>query len=337
MPDDAVHARLRRIEILLRRLQDSVSAKEQPQSTPSTGRPVVDTNSEAQSLPRSSHATSPPGGKLVAGRQESRFTSGGFWTELDDKNPGEDSDGPDSAQTQLADAMSAGSFEANLIISPSLGMTGPISGSMTGLATRLAVKLGLHQDPSSLGVTPLVAEMRRRLWWQVVILDVLTSEENDMDPAIHEHTFDINMPSNFNDQDLDSSMTASPPPSDGRTEMIFALQRIEISYAARKIFFPAKFAADNCYEILSMEQKSDFIDDLQRMLHEKYYRHCDPRIPLCALTPTASRLVLSRMKLTVVSSRRSGNPSPSPSNLTMGCVHIVAGIQYLHEHELHEQ
>jgi len=457
MPDDAVNARLRRIEILLRRLQDSVSAKEQPQSASSADKPVVDTTPEVYSPSRPSHATLPLGGKLVAGRQDSRFTSGGFWTELDDENPGENSDGPADPGTQLADTTSSSMPEANSILFSSLSMVGGSTGlpaleqlfslwqlfidrvdpllkilhvpttqrqifragsalteedpsftsllfavcyaatssirtglasesdtaliryqhglqaalsraeflskptlhslqalvlflicarhhadrtyiwSMTGLTTRLAVKLGLHQDPTSHEMAPLVTEMQRRLWWQIVILDVLTAEENDMDPAIHEHTFDTKMPSNFNDQDLDGSMTTPPSPSGGRTEMIFALQRIAISYAARKILFSAKFVMDNGYEILSVEQKTDFIDDLQRMLHEKYYRHCDPQIPLCALTTTASRLVLSRMKLTVASSRRSGDPSPSPSNLMMSCIHIVEGIQYLHAHELHEK
>ncbi|KAK5168131.1 uncharacterized protein LTR77_006699 [Saxophila tyrrhenica] len=458
-PDDAILTRLRRIETLLRRLQDSETARELPQQTASPAdRFVVDTTAAVYPHSSPGHTILSPGGKLVVGREESRFTSGGFWAELDDENTGEDSDGPTSPATQLADAMIAGCPDAESILFPSIdpghgsvhlqppveqlfslwqlfidrvdpllkilhvpttqrqifqassqmmeddpGFTAlmfaicyaAISStqnglasereatltryrhglqsalvraeflsrptlyslqalvlflicarhhtdrtyiwSVTGVATRLATKIGLHQDPSSLGMGPLAAEMRRRLWWQIVILDVLTAEENDMDPAIHEHMFDTKMPSNFNDQDLDSSMTAPPSPSDCRTEMLFALQRVEISYAARKTMFSAKFTADNGYEALSVQQKSEFIDDLQLKLHEKYYRHCDSQIPLCALTTTASSLVLSRMRLTVASSRLSGNPLPAPTNLTTSCMHIVEGIQSLRAHELYEK
>jgi hypothetical protein len=208
--------------------------------------------------------------------------------------------------------------------------------SMTGLVIRLATKLGLHQDPATHGLKPYIAEMRRRLWWQIVILDVLTAEESDMDPALREQDFDTKMPSNVNDQDLDESVWKPVLSQNRWTEMIFALQRIEISYAARKILFSAKFTADNGYRAMSVDDKGSFLKDLHHALQQKYHSLGDPNVALCTLTIKAADLVLSRMKLTVRSST-SDTPSVLSLGLVRTCVGIVDGMQYLRSDERHKK
>jgi hypothetical protein len=78
--------------------------------------------------------------------------------------------------------------------------------TMIGTAFRLAMRIGLYRDPASLSVPPFLAEIRRRLWWQICILDVRTAEDNDIDPLICEHHFDTQFPANINDTDLDTSI-----------------------------------------------------------------------------------------------------------------------------------
>lgn len=51
------------------------------------------------------------------------------------------------------------------------------SWSMTGLAVRLAQSLGMHRDGSTFNLPPFEAEMRRRLWWNICILDTPASED----------------------------------------------------------------------------------------------------------------------------------------------------------------
>lgn len=171
--------------------------------------------------------------------------------------------------------------------------------SMVGLLHRLATKLGLHRDPATLGLPPFMAEMRRRLWWHICILDVRTAEDNDMDPLICEHNFDTKYPSNANDSDLDLEMTEPLGENNRRTEMLFCFTRFDISYAARKIVFSQKFTTDNGYPILNLAEKTSFIDALLKELDEKHLKYCDKKVPICFLTMTASRLVLSKMKLTI--------------------------------------
>lgn len=44
---------------------------------------------------------------------------------------------------------------------------------MLAILVRLAMKLQLHRDPADLGYLPAECEARRRLWWNIVELDVI--------------------------------------------------------------------------------------------------------------------------------------------------------------------
>jgi hypothetical protein len=47
--------------------------------------------------------------------------------------------------------------------------------TLTGLVVRIAQTIGIHRDGSHFALTPFEIEMRRRLWWQVCILDARAS------------------------------------------------------------------------------------------------------------------------------------------------------------------
>jgi hypothetical protein len=65
--------------------------------------------------------------------------------------------------------------------------------TMTGLVVRIAQTLGIHRDGSHFKLPPFEIEMRRRLWWQVCILDARASEDHGCDPTIVEAQFDTKM------------------------------------------------------------------------------------------------------------------------------------------------
>lgn len=65
--------------------------------------------------------------------------------------------------------------------------------TMTGLVVRIAQTLGLHRDGSHFNLAPFEIEMRRRLWWQVCVLDARSSEDHGCDPTIIEAQFDAKM------------------------------------------------------------------------------------------------------------------------------------------------
>jgi len=47
---------------------------------------------------------------------------------------------------------------------------------LSGVAMRIAQRIGLHRDPETLGIDPFNCEMRRRLWNQIWVLDVRSAE-----------------------------------------------------------------------------------------------------------------------------------------------------------------
>ena len=82
--------------------------------------------------------------------------------------------------------------------------------SLTGLAIRIAQSLGLHRDGTKFGLSPFDTEMRRRLWWQVCILDTRASEDHGSDPSIGDFSYDTEFPMSINDEDLDPLQTECP-------------------------------------------------------------------------------------------------------------------------------
>lgn len=89
---------------------------------------------------------------------------------------------------------------------------GDLTWISTGSLVQIAMQMGLHREPRSLpAVTPLQAELRRRLWATILELVVQSSLDSWMPPRISFDEFDVEPPSNLNDEDLDDSMKVVQP------------------------------------------------------------------------------------------------------------------------------
>ncbi len=90
------------------------------------------------------------------------------------------------------------------------------------MAIRIAQKLGLHRDPEPLGLSPFECEMRKRVWWQIIMLDAKYAMFSGLS-----HSFlpqcDTGPPKNLNDADLSPSDKKPYQDREGPTEMIFCL------------------------------------------------------------------------------------------------------------------
>lgn len=60
-----------------------------------------------------------------------------------------------------------------------------LSWNLTGLAVRLAQSRGMHRDGSFLGLSKFDAEIRRRLWWAICLLDTASSEDHSCTPTMY--------------------------------------------------------------------------------------------------------------------------------------------------------
>lgn len=166
--------------------------------------------------------------------------------------------------------------------------------TMTGTAIRLATKLGVHRE---LELPPFECEMRRRLWWQLVVLDVLTAQDNDADPSIHEHSFTTSVPRNVDDHVLDIIMSTPADNSPGRTEMLFPLRTIELARTARRVLFSDSFTASNAYRVLSYEERLKHVADLEATLRAHDETHLDQSTAICSMTRRFTSVETSRMTI----------------------------------------
>ncbi|KAF9690555.1 hypothetical protein EKO04_011300 [Ascochyta lentis] len=173
--------------------------------------------------------------------------------------------------------------------------------TLTGLAVRIAQTLGIHRDGSHFDLPPFEIEMRRRLWWQVCVLDARSSEDLGCDPTIVEAQFDTKMPLNIDDTDLYPGITDFPEERTGFTDMTFSLIRFEVANIFRRILYipPGPVRCAELFANLSIADKEKCITECHQQMEDKYLKDCDMSIPLCWVTATISRLIMSKMWLIV--------------------------------------
>ena len=104
--------------------------------------------------------------------------------------------------------------EVLLLLSRSLrGLQPEQLWSSTGALVRSAMIMGLNVDPASVsGLTPYMAEMRRRLWATILEVDLQASLFCGMPLVIPDLNSSALMPSNINDAEIDDVMATLPIP-----------------------------------------------------------------------------------------------------------------------------
>lgn len=161
---------------------------------------------------------------------------------------------------------------------------------MIGVAVRLSHRLGIHREKNLQSLTIFAAEMSRRLWWQIYLLNrhyVNLCEDIDSSDPAHTLIFDTKRPLNLNDADLHPEMTTPPLDRDGVTEMLFCSIIYDIDSLVRDLHA----SSDN------QQSKIHAIQQLEARLEDRYARHCDAAIPLqrvsrCLIKTTGYRFAL---------------------------------------------
>ncbi|CRK32173.1 hypothetical protein BN1723_003842 [Verticillium longisporum] len=96
-----------------------------------------------------------------------------------------------------------------------------------GLIVNIAYSLGLHIDGEGTGLSPFEFEMRRRLWWQVVELEVKHTVAAGVGTFLMRKLSNTKLPSNLDDRVLDPDMVTLPQSRNGPTDMSFCLTAYE--------------------------------------------------------------------------------------------------------------
>lgn len=100
--------------------------------------------------------------------------------------------------------------------------------------------MGYHRDGDQLGLDPFETEMRRRIWWQIVVQETKFAMISGLAQSLQSSTSDTKMPQNINDADIFPGLTAPVQARAGPTEMAFCLLISEI--------FRFKMESDNSAE-----------------------------------------------------------------------------------------
>ncbi|KAL5404768.1 hypothetical protein PMIN06_007460 [Paraphaeosphaeria minitans] len=169
---------------------------------------------------------------------------------------------------------------------------------LTGVAARIGQRIGLHRDPATLGLPPFECEMRRRLWYQIMIQDGFAEKLAGTGGTMF--FGEVKRPSNLNDSDLFPAMQELPPEHEGATEMMFFLIRCHLGEFLRHSKNPQS-SFDGVWNTLSgdrasLQAKDKAIDELAALYQRKFLDHCDASIPLHFMCTYLSKGVVAMLR-----------------------------------------
>ncbi|KAM0549782.1 hypothetical protein ACHAPJ_009221 [Fusarium lateritium] len=159
---------------------------------------------------------------------------------------------------------------------------------LSGVVVRIAQKMGYHRDGDYLGLNAFETEMRRRMWWQIILQDAKNALVSGLSHSLLPSSWDTKMPQNVNDADLFPGSVEPIQPREGPTEMAFCL----VGYQIAKFLINAEslhgtpgweaavmgddFEGKDPATFPSIQQYRDLVDTLEQNLAEVEARYIDP-------------------------------------------------------------
>ncbi|GFF32089.1 activator of stress genes 1 [Aspergillus udagawae] len=167
---------------------------------------------------------------------------------------------------------------------------------LTGIAVRLAQRMGLHRDGENLGLSPFEVQMRRRLFWQLLPLDGYAGQVCGTGISISPNSWDTKQPLNINDDLIFPAMTQRPQEQRGASEMIFCLSRIELSNFYTRTGVKMK-EIGGTIQFREAEDIERLIDEVEDLIETKFLRYCDILNPLHIFTTGIVRSAANAVRL----------------------------------------
>lgn len=155
---------------------------------------------------------------------------------------------------------------------------------MLGVAIRIAQRMGIHNEATLAKSTPFEAEMRRRLWWSLVLFDTRIGELADCKDATLGPTWDCKVPLNVNDSDFHPEMRDLPLAQAYPTESLFAVVRSELGDFVRHTMLHLDFTCPALKPLAKAYSPTgpgdSEVGSLEKLIHDRYLKHCDPENPI---------------------------------------------------------
>ncbi|OLN94140.1 putative transcriptional regulatory protein C139.03-like protein 11 [Colletotrichum chlorophyti] len=178
---------------------------------------------------------------------------------------------------------------------------------LNGICVRIAQKMGLHRDGELLGLPPFETEIRRRIWWQIFMLDSKFSMISGLSQSLLPHPTDCRLPKNLNDADLHTGATERYQEREGPTEMVIPLLVYQIGYCIQQQPDIEALMLYNELNTLSSGRKSKvqsaqisaFVKNLEDRLNNIIEKQSDPSAgPVHEFASLLKSLVLQKIKET---------------------------------------
>jgi hypothetical protein len=172
--------------------------------------------------------------------------------------------------------------------------------------------MGIHSESVCAKDTALEGEMRRRLWWSLVLFDSRIGELAGSRATTLAPTWDCRIPLNMNDYDLRKEMKEPAIVHGTSTEALFAVVRAELGEYIRHTMFHLDFTGPALKPVAKAVQNGPVPNGgelvaLENMIENKYLKFCDSEIPLHFMTIWTTRGYLSRCRLMEHYSKFSGS------------------------------
>ena len=173
-----------------------------------------------------------------------------------------------------------------------------------GTATRIAQQIGIDNESINMRCSPFEAEMRRRLWWSLVLFDARVCESShNLASSTLVPTWDCKAPSNLNDFEIWPETRSLPLTHEYPTEALYIVIRNTIAQHIRHSNFNLDFinpVHNSIGRRASSGTRIEDVDDLTA-LEETLYKKClsgyHPEDPLHFLARWTARSQLAKARL----------------------------------------
>lgn len=205
------------------------------------------------------------------------------------------------------------------------------SWTLIGLAVRIAHGFGLHRDGDGRAFSAFEAEMRRRIWWQILALDMRASEDRGCEPILAETSFNTIMPCNLNDEDFKYDSQHPLHSRTGPTEMTLCLLSMDALCTGRKINFrsPASEPGD-----LTLQERGELVEQYAKRVESTYLANCNFSNERTKLLCTMGHYWIYKLWLIFHYPLQYRMPSQQVQSRTQG---LQTAVTFLNVNELIEQ
>ena len=143
-----------------------------------------------------------------------------------------------------------------------------------------------------------MTQLRRRLWWQLIVLDGRFAPDIATDRFIFQTSFNTKKPLNINDSDINEH-TKMINEREGLTEMTKCRLTHDIFEMAWHLRPDCVLGQGEGVSGMTTDEKMSMLAKLEQHVTEKVLRFCDPSNPMAWATSIIGQLTIRRARLTV--------------------------------------